>query len=160
MMCAAVLVLAGCSGSDAAEEGGACSYDTTVGAVSVAGTIGEQAQIEVAVGAEPAEELVVEDLCQGDGATAQADSTVTVDYVGVALSTGEVFDSSYIRGQPATFGLQQVLQGWQVGLQGMQEGGSRLLVIPADLAYGEASAGPGIGPNETLIFVIDLLEVA
>jgi peptidylprolyl isomerase len=84
---------------------------------------------------------------------------VTVDYVGVSQTIGSVFDSSYMRGTPATFGLDQVIQGWSDGLVGMQEGGTRLLVIPPDQAYGEISPSPDIAANDTLIFVVDLLEV-
>ena len=75
----------------------------------------------------------------------------------MAWSTGEVVESSWI-GEPATFGLNQVITGWQEGIPGMKVGGRRLLVIPPDMGYGAAGGGP-IGPNETLIFVVDLLAV-
>ena len=156
---AAVLVIAGCSSSAGESDAGPCTYDETVDGVTATGTNGEQATIEVTPGTQPATELTVEDVCSGDGEAAAAADTVTVNYVGVSLSTGEVFDSSYSRGAPATFGLNQVIQGWQDGLVGMQEGGTRLLVIPPDQAYGEVSPGPGIAPNDTLIFVVDLIDV-
>ena len=155
---AAVLIIAGCSSSEEPETG-PCTYDETVNGVTASGTNGEQATIEIAPGTEPAVSLTVFELCPGDGEAAAAADTVTVDYVGVSLSTGEVFDSSFSRGAPATFGLNQVIEGWQEGLVGMQEGGTRLLVIPPEQAYGEVSPGPGIAPNDTLIFVVDLIDV-
>jgi len=76
----------------------------------------------------------------------------------MAWSTGEVVESSW-SGEPATFGLNQVILGWQQGIPGMKVGGRRLLVIPPALGYGEAGGGP-IGPNETLIFVVDLINIS
>ena len=109
----------------------------------------------------PPAELEVTDLVEGDGAPAAAGSTVSVHYVGVAHSTGEEFDASYNRGEPLQFrlGVGQVISGWDTGVQGMKVGGRRRLVIPPHLAYGERGAGGVIGPGETLIFVVDLLEV-
>jgi peptidylprolyl isomerase len=95
----------------------------------------------------------------GTGATAVATSTLTVHYTLMAWSTGKVVESSWTSGQPATFPLAQVIPGWQKGMPGMKEGGRRLLVIPPALGYGATGAGP-IGPNETLIFVVDLVKVA
>lgn len=156
----AALLLAGCSSDDDGEAGnGPCDYETTVAGVTVTGTTGDQASIEIAADAEPVTELIVEDLCIGDGDEAAAGATVTVDYMGVSQTIGNVFDSSYQRGMPATFGLDQVIQGWSDGLVGMQEGGTRLLVIPPDQAYGEISPGPDIAANDTLVFVVDLLDV-
>jgi peptidylprolyl isomerase len=77
----------------------------------------------------------------------------------MAWSTGKIVESSWTSGQPATFPLAQVIPGWQQGMPGMKVGGRRLLVIPPALGYGAAGAGP-IGPNETLIFVVDLVSVA
>lgn len=107
-------------------------------------------------------ELVVEDLHEGDGATASAGDTVSVHYIGVSYSTGEQFDSSWDRGNPLAFqlGVGQVIAGWDQGVQGMKVGGRRRLTIPPHLAYGERGAGGGlIAPNETLIFVCDLVAV-
>jgi FKBP-type peptidyl-prolyl cis-trans isomerase len=76
----------------------------------------------------------------------------------MAWSTGKVVESSWV-GQPATFPLAQVVEGWQKGLPGAKVGGRRLLVLPPEMGYGAAGAGP-IGPNETLIFVVDILGVS
>jgi len=107
------------------------------------------------------EDLVVTDVTQGEGAEATDGSTVSVHYVGVAHSTGEEFDASYNRGQPLQFrlGTGQVISGWDQGVAGMKVGGRRQLVIPPHLGYGDRGAGGVIKPGETLIFVVDLLEV-
>ncbi|WP_236790273.1 FKBP-type peptidyl-prolyl cis-trans isomerase [Amycolatopsis sp. GM8] len=109
----------------------------------------------------PPQELEVTDVTVGDGDVATAGQVVSVHYVGVSHSTGEEFDASWNRGQPLRFPLGQghVIPGWDQGVQGMKVGGRRKLVIPPDLAYGERGAGGVIKPNETLIFVVDLVEV-
>ncbi|WP_182380221.1 MULTISPECIES: FKBP-type peptidyl-prolyl cis-trans isomerase [unclassified Nocardioides] len=109
----------------------------------------------------PPTDLVITDLTVGDGAEATSGSTVSVHYVGVALSTGEEFDASYNRGTPLQFrlGIGQVISGWDTGVQGMKVGGRRQLVIPPHLGYGDRGAGGAIKGGETLIFVVDLLEV-
>jgi peptidylprolyl isomerase len=112
-------------------------------------------------GGEPPTDLVITDVIAGDGTEATSGNTVVVHYVGVAHSTGEEFDASYNRGDPLTFqlGVGQVIQGWDQGVQGMKVGGRRQLLIPAHLAYGDRGAGGVIKPGESLIFVVDLLEV-
>ena len=97
-------------------------------------------------------------ISMGKGAQPKADSTVTAHYEG-KLVDGRVFDSSYLRKEPATFNLAQVIPGWQEALPMMHEGDKWQVVIPADLAYGERGQGNAIGPNETLIFEIELLKV-
>lgn len=106
-------------------------------------------------------DLLVIDLIEGDGTEATAGSAVSVHYVGVAHSTGEEFDASYNRGAPLQFklGVGQVIAGWDNGVQGMKVGGRRRLVIPPHLGYGDRGAGGVIKPGETLIFVVDLLDV-
>ncbi len=107
-------------------------------------------------------ELTVIDEVEGDGPEATPGSNVSVHYVGVAWSTGEQFDASWDRMEPFTFGLGrgQVIQGWDDGVAGMKVGGRRTLHIPPHLGYGARGAGGVIKPNETLIFVVDLLGVS
>ena len=113
----------------------------------------------------PATEMQVTDIVEGSGAEVEVGSIVLVHYVGVAQSTGEQFDASWDRGNeavaPFQIGVGQVVPGWDEGLLGMKVGGQRELIIPPDLAYGEAGAGDGaIAPGETLVFVVDLVGVA
>lgn len=105
--------------------------------------------------------LVVKDLIAGSGNTAQAGSTVTVNYVGALYKGGTEFDSSWKRNQPFTTPLSptSVIPGWVQGLAGMKVGGRRELIIPPALGYGKAGSPPTIPPNSTLIFVVDLLSV-
>jgi peptidylprolyl isomerase len=107
---------------------------------------------------EPPADLVVEDLAVGDGAEAGAGMVVTVDYAGVSWSTGAEFDASWNRNDTFSFnlGAGQVIPGWDQGVAGMKVGGRRRLTIPPGMAYGAAGAGGVIGPDETLIFVVDL----
>jgi len=120
----------------------------------------DKPEVDPHLGPEPAD-LEVTDLDVGDGAEARAGSTVSVHYVGIAHSTGEEFDASYNRGEPLQFrlGVGQVITGWDNGVQGMKVGGRRRLVIPPHQAYGDRGAGGVIGPGETLIFVVDLVDV-
>ncbi len=120
----------------------------------------DKPEIDFIDGPAPAD-LTVTDVTEGEGAEAAAGSTVSVHYVGVAHSTGEEFDASYNRGEPLTFrlGVGQVISGWDTGVQGMKVGGRRQLVIPPHLGYGDRGAGGVIKPGETLIFVVDLLDV-
>jgi peptidylprolyl isomerase len=110
---------------------------------------------------EPPAELTIEDVTVGDGDEAKPGQYVTVHYVGVAHSSGKEFDASYNRGEPFAFPLGggQVIQGWDHGVAGMRVGGRRRLTIPPALGYGARGAGGVIKPNETLIFVVDLLGV-
>lgn len=109
-----------------------------------------------------ADELKQEDLVEGDGAEAKEGDTVSVQYVGVGFNSEEEFDASWNRNEPFEFtlGAGQVIPGWDQGVEGMKEGGRRLLVIPGELAYGEQGSPPAIGPNETLAFVVDLEKVS
>lgn len=104
-------------------------------------------------------ELQITDLSVGDGAEAKEGDTVTVHYTGWLASNGTVFDSSVERGQPATFPLSAVIEGWQKGIPGMKEGGIRRLVIPSDMAYGPAGSPPTIPANADLVFEVTLLKV-
>lgn len=106
--------------------------------------------------------LQIEELTPGTGDTAVAGKIVTVHYTGWLESNGKKFDSSKDRNQPFSFGLgkRQVIAGWDQGVQGMQVGGVRKLTIPAELGYGSRGAGGVIPPNATLVFEVELLEVA
>ncbi len=111
---------------------------------------------------QPTAELVIEDLTVGDGDEAASGQQVSVHYVGVSWSTGQQFDSSWDRMEPFSFGLGQgqVIAGWDEGVQGMKIGGRRRLTIPPAMGYGAAGAGGVIAPNETLVFVVDLLATS
>jgi peptidylprolyl isomerase len=118
-------------------------------------------QVEIPAGQEPPADLEVDDHSAGDGPEAAAGQSVEVHSVGVSWSTGEEFDSSWNRGTTFRFGLGQgqVIPGWDQGVQGMQVGGRRRLTIPPQLAYGSRGAGDVIAPDETLVFVVDLVSV-
>lgn len=111
--------------------------------------------------AEPTGDLQIRDLVVGDGETAEAGQQAVVHYVGVAHSTGQEFDASYNRSSPFTFplGAGRVIAGWDQGVQGMKIGGRRELIIPPQLGYGDRGAGGAIKGGETLIFVVDLLDL-
>jgi peptidylprolyl isomerase len=113
-------------------------------------------------GGEPPTSLQVEDLVTGDGREAVAGTTCTMQYVGHAWSTGTQFDASWDRGEPFTFplGAGRVIRGWDEGVAGMRVGGRRRLTIPPALGYGARGAGSAIRPHETLVFVVDLLDVS
>lgn len=106
-------------------------------------------------------DLVIEDITLGEGQEAVSGKNVSVHYVGVAWSTAKQFDSSWDRNEPFDFGLgaSQVISGWDKGVVGMKVGGRRKLTIPPDMGYGSRGAGGVIKGNETLIFVVDLLNV-
>ena len=109
----------------------------------------------------PPVELVITDLVVGEGTEAVAGGRVEVHYLGVDFETGDQFDASWDRMEPFSFGLgrSQVIQGWDDGVQGMKVGGRRRLTIPPHMGYGASGAGGVIAPNETLVFVVDLLSV-
>jgi peptidylprolyl isomerase len=114
---------------------------------------------------DPPSSLVVEDLVVGKGRKAAVGDAVSVQYVGVLFDTGKEFDASWKGGRPGqpfqfSLGGGQVIPGWDQGVVGMKKGGRRELVIPPDLAYGPQGSPPAIGPNETLVFVIDLKKIA
>ena len=120
----------------------------------------ERPEIDFPEGAPPTD-LVIEDIWEGDGVEATAGATVNTHYLGGAHSTGEEFDASWNRGAPLAFrlGVGQVIPGWDRGIAGMKVGGRRKLTIPPHLAYGNQGAGNAIKPGETLIFVVDLVDV-
>ena len=105
-------------------------------------------------------QLQTTDTTVGTGAAVQASDTVTVDYTGAVAATGIIFQSSKDSGQPATFGLDQVIKGWTEGIPGMKVGGVRRLLIPANLAYGASPPqGSGIPANADLVFDVTLYKI-
>jgi peptidylprolyl isomerase len=123
----------------------------------VSAVAGEVPTISKPEGSAPTE-LTTKDIIVGTGREVLPTSTLTVHYTLMAWSTGKIIESSW-GGQPATFPLAGVVEGWQKGLPGSKEGGRRLLILPPSMGYGAAGSGP-IGPNETLIFAVDIIGVA
>ena len=173
---AVVLAAAGCSGDDddgadiasePAPSSEAASPSPSLGAecaptfATPAASPAASAAPEFTVPANsaPPQELIVKDLRPGTGPAAAPNSTVRAHYTGIGCLSGEKFDSSWDRGEPIDFSLQQVIPGWTQGLTGMKVGGRRLLVIPPDLGYGDMGSPPVIQPNEALVFVVDLVGV-
>lgn len=109
----------------------------------------------------PPKKLEIRDIKEGSGKAVKAGDNVSMDYVGVAYSTKKEFDSSFNSGQPFDFTLGEgaVIAGWDEGIAGMKVGGQRELIIPPDMAYGAQGSPPAIKPNETLVFVVDLLAI-
>ena len=121
----------------------------------------EKPHVYVPPGETPPTELVIEDLEEGEGPTAEVGREVEVHYVGVSWKSRKQFDASWDRGDTFRFRLGggQVIKGWDEGVAGMKVGGRRRLVLPPSYAYGKSGAGRAIGPDETLVFVVDLLGV-
>jgi peptidylprolyl isomerase len=122
----------------------------------------EKPHVYVPPGEAPPTEMVIEDLEVGDGAEATPGQQVEVHYVGVSWKTRQQFDASWDRGDTFRFKLGggQVIKGWDEGVAGMKIGGRRRLVLPPSYAYGPQGAGGVIGPDETLVFVVDLLGLS
>ncbi len=121
----------------------------------------EKPQVDVPADQPPSYQLEIDDLTVGEGEEAVAGRVVEVHYVGVSWKSGEQFDASWDRGDTFKFtlGKGQVIQGWDEGVAGMRVGGRRRITIPPMLAYGKRGAGGVIGPDETLVFVVDLVGV-
>ena len=166
---ASALLLAGCGGGGkdkstastaAAPAATATATATAPAQPAGAAQLGTKPKVTVPSG-KPPTKLVIKDIVPGTGATAQAGDTVSVHYVGVSYANGKQFDASWDRHQPFTFQLGggMVIPGWDQGIAGMKVNGRRELIIPPDLAYGAQGQPPAIAPNDTLVFVIDLLRV-
>jgi peptidylprolyl isomerase len=123
--------------------------------------LNEKPQVDVPSGQAPSYQLEIEDITVGQGDEAVAGKIVEVHYVGVSWSTGKQFDASWDRGDTFKFGLGkgQVIPGWDQGVAGMKAGGRRRITIPPALGYGKRGAAGVIGPDETLVFVVDLVGV-
>ncbi len=124
------------------------------------GPIEKSVSVSPTKGAPSMNQMQVEDIKVGNGTEAASGKKVTVNYLGT-LTDGKKFDSSYDRGTPFSFtlGAGQVIQGWDLGVAGMKEGGKRKLTIPSELGYGTRGAGAAIPPNATLVFEVELLKV-
>jgi peptidylprolyl isomerase len=158
---ALALAVAGCGGSSDDSSSTQASTEATTTAKS-GGDTNLKVKPKVTVPSGPApKKLEQKEIVEGTGAEAKAGDEVTVQYVGVGYTSKEEFDSSWSRSEPFTFtlGAGEVIPGWDQGVAGMKVGGRRELTIPANLAYGPTGSPPVIGPNETLIFVVDLLAV-
>jgi peptidylprolyl isomerase len=168
----AVLALAACGGDDddQSSDGGA-SADTAKQETETTPTSPAEAQKELKdtskkpvipkpTGAPP-RKLVKEDIVKGKGPGAKPGDVVVVNYVGMNFSNGQEFDASWDRGQPfpVQLGAGHVIPGWEKGLIGIKKGGRRKLTIPPELGYGAEGSPPAIPPNETLIFVIDVVSI-
>ena len=148
----AITSLSACGGKDKVSD------TASQGLPAVTANAGEAPTITAPTGTAPTT-LQTQDIIVGTGTEVVASSTLTVHYTLMTWSNGAIVESSWNGGQPATFALARVIAGWQQGLPGAKVGGRRLLVIPADLGYGPNGSGP-IGPNETLIFVVDIIGVS
>jgi peptidylprolyl isomerase len=121
----------------------------------------EKPEVTVPQGQDPSYQLELEDIVVGEGEEAAGGHIVEVHYVGVSWSSGRQFDASWDRGDTFKFklGKGEVIAGWDQGVAGMRAGGRRRITIPPMLAYGKRGAGGVIGPDETLVFVVDLIAV-
>jgi FKBP-type peptidyl-prolyl cis-trans isomerase len=108
---------------------------------------------------EPVRELEIIDMEVGSGEEVPAGSKITAHYTGALVKNGVIFQSSLDFGDPVTFGLNQVIQGWTVGVPGMKVGGTRRLIIPAEMAYGASSPAKNIPAHSDLVFDIDLIAI-
>ena len=108
---------------------------------------------------EPVKELEIIDVEIGTGEEARPGATITAHYTGALVKNGIIFQSSHDFGKAITFGLDQVIKGWTRGVPGMKVGGTRRLIIPAEMAYGSASPAKNIPANSDLVFDIDLMEI-
>lgn len=168
----AALVLSACGSSSDSGSGagsasaGDCGTATTttegIGSnacgVTVEGGFGEKPVITIGDETKAVTQLQVIDLVEGTGDPVLENARVLADYSGVGASTKKQFDSSFDRGQPAEFSLDQVIPGWTQGIPGMKLDGRRLLIIPGALAYGANPPSADIEPDEVLVFVVDMVN--
>jgi peptidylprolyl isomerase len=156
---ALALAIAGCGSSGDSSSTPSTSAATAAEKPDGGATdLNKKPKVTVPSGPAP-KKLEEREIVEGAGAEAKAGDEVTVQYVGVGYDSKKEFDSSWSRSEPFTFtlGAGEVIPGWDQGVAGMKVGGRRELTIPANLAYGPTGSPPVIGPNETLIFVVDLL---
>lgn len=127
--------------------------------IGVEGGFGANPVITLPDDCDPPKQLITKDLVPGSGPGAQPGQQLTMNYSLVTWSNKKKLDSSFDRGEtfPLTLGAGQVIEGWDTGLVGVQQGARRLLIVPPDLGYGQG--GRGIAPNETLVFVTDAVQI-
>jgi peptidylprolyl isomerase len=157
-LCLALAVaVGGCGGGSDSSSGSTGSSESSEPANT---DLSKKPVVVVPKGVSP-KKFAYRELVEGTGPAAKAGDKVSVQYVGVGFDTEKEFDSSWSRNEPFSFtlGAGEVIKGWDKGVEGMKVGGRRELLLPGDLAYGAAGSPPKIGPNETLIFIVDLLEV-
>jgi peptidylprolyl isomerase len=156
---AVTVAMAGC-GSDKKSDSSAATTSTTAASAPKDPALSTKPKVKVPKGPAPTQ-LEVHDLIAGSGPEAAIGDMLTVQYVGVRYRDGKQFDASWDKGQPfpLQLGAGGVIPGWDQGLVGMKAGGRRELIIPPALAYGPQGQPPDIGPNETLVFVIDLVKI-
>jgi peptidylprolyl isomerase len=148
------------SGSPTASGSPTTSATAAANPPTVSGATDLKTEPVIGPGSSPApSSLETKDLVVGTGATATAADTVQVQYVGSDYTNGKDFDSSWSRGQPSSFPLNGVVPGFAQGIVGMKVGGRREIVIPPALGYGSNGQPPAVSPNETLVFVVDLLAI-
>jgi peptidylprolyl isomerase len=154
-LCLALAVAVGGCGSSSDSSSG-----STASSESANTDMSKKPVVVVPKGVSP-KKFAYKEIVEGTGAVAKSGDKVTVQYVGVGFETEKEFDSSWSRNEPFSFtlGAGEVIKGWDKGVEGMKVGGRRELLLPSELAYGPAGSPPKIGPNETLIFIIDLLKV-
>jgi peptidylprolyl isomerase len=158
---AAALLVSGCGDDD---DSGSAGAEQPAETATEAQPSPEDTSVKPVIdkpSGSPPRRLVKEDIVKGKGKAAKAGDRITVQYVGVSFSTGRQFDASWDRGQPFGFflGAGEVIPGWDQGIVGMKQGGRRKLTIPPEQAYGAQGSPPNIAPNETLVFVIDLVKI-
>jgi peptidylprolyl isomerase len=158
---AAALLVSGCGDDD---DSGSAGAEQPAETATEAQPSPEDTSVKPVIdkpSGSPPRRLVKEDIVKGKGKAAKAGDRITVQYVGVSFSTGRQFDASWDRGQPFGFflGAGEVIPGWDQGIVGMKQGGRRKLTIPPEQAYGAQGSPPNIAPNETLVFVVDLVKI-
>ncbi|UJW29029.1 FKBP-type peptidyl-prolyl cis-trans isomerase [Saccharothrix sp. AJ9571] len=147
-------------GSATAPPGQPTGPECTVDQIEVTGEVGQEPEIKLPDGCAAPTKLLTKDLEPGQGTVAAAGSAIEANYLLMTWSNKQVADNSYEKGEPLalTLGAQQVIPGWEQGLEGMYQGGRRLIVVPPDLAYGKQLGHPL--QKETLAFVVDAVKVA
>jgi peptidylprolyl isomerase len=147
------------SSTPASATGASTSAECKADDIKVDGAAGAKPTITIPTTCKPPAAMVSKDITPGNGAAIAANSTITVHYTLATWSGKKVIQSSYDSGQPLSRPLSSLIPGWQQGMVGLKQGGRRLLVLPPSLGYGAQGSPPDIQPNETLVFVVDAIQV-